>query len=269
MKLIRVDQEKCVRCGACSEVCPVRIIGMKDQGPQYIGGRCIACGHCVAVCPTAALDNHKAPLAKQTELETTPVLPVDAAARFLRGRRSIRCYKQTAVAHESILQLLDVARMAPTGGNSQGVSYYVFEKTDMLRAISAAVIDWMEEAIKAASPWAPYFCGTVAGYRAGTDTILRGAPCLIVAVADKAALQRGRDNTHFSLAYAELFAPSIGLGTCWAGFFEACASAAYQPLLALLDLPDHLAVTGALMAGYPQYTYKRLVDRNPLQVTWK
>lgn len=269
MELIRVDQEKCIRCGACSEVCPVRIIAMDGQGPQYTGGHCIACGHCVAVCPTTALDNGKAPLTKQTELETTPVLSADTAARFLRARRSIRCYKQIAVPHESILKLLDIARMAPTGGNSQGISYFVFEQAGLLHAITAAVIDWMEEAIKASSPWAPYFAGAVAGYRSGIDTILRGAPCLVVAAADKGVFQRGRDNTHFSLAYAELFAPTIRLGTCWAGFFEACAADGYAPLLSLLALPDHLAVTGALMVGYPQYTYKRLVDRNPVQVTWK
>ncbi len=97
---------------------------------------------------------------------------------------------------------------------------------------------------------------------------MRDAPCLVVAITEKNFLRRGRDNTHFSLAYAELYAPAIELGTCWAGIFEACAAAGYQPLLNLLNLPEDMAVTGGLMVGYPKYTYKRLVDRNPLQVTW-
>lgn len=49
---------------------------------------------------------------------------------------------------------------------------------------------------------------------------------------------------------------------------EACAATAYQPLLNLLGLKADMAVTGALMVGYPKVKYKRLVDRNPLQVTW-
>jgi len=270
MDLIQVNQETCIGCGLCVDVCPTRVIQMSNQLPQAVGQSCIACGHCVAVCPQAALDHFKAPLAKQVALETTPVLDADTAARFLRARRSIRRYKQEAVSREKILQLLDIARLAPTGGNSQGVAYHVIDNLDTLKKITVAVVNWMEEEIQKKSPWAPYYISSVDHYhKTGQDIILRGAPCLVVGIAAKAFGPRGRDNTHFSLAYAELYAPSIGLGTCWAGFFEACATVPYQPLLDLLDLPKGMVVTGGLMVGHPQYTYKRLVDRNPLQVTWQ
>jgi len=270
MDLIRVDQEKCTRCGCCVDVCPMGVIIMGTEGPQATDQFCIACGHCVAVCPTAALDNEKAPLAKQLLQEKAPILDADTAARFLRARRSIRCYKPDSVPREKILQLLDIARLAPTGGNSQGVTYHVIDKVDTLRQITALTIDWMEEQVQKGALWAPYFAGAVDNYRQiGRDVILRSAPCLIVALAPKKFLPRGRDNTHFSLAYAELYAPAIELGTCWAGFFEMCASNGYQPLLNLLKLSEDMAVTGGLMVGYPKYTYKRLVDRNPLQVTWQ
>lgn len=269
MELIQVDQEKCIRCGLCADVCPTNVITMDSQGPKATGQQCIGCGHCVAVCPPAALDNVKAPLGKQLPIGTVPAFDANTAAQFLRSRRSIRRYKKEAVPREKILQLLDIARLAPTGGNSQGVAYHVVDKIETLHKITAATVDWMEEQIKAGSPWGPYFAGSVNSYRqTGQDIILRGAPCLIVAIAAKNFMPRGRDNTHFSLAYVELYAPSMGLGTCWAGFFEACA-AGYQPLINLLDLPADMAVTGGLMVGYPQYTYKRLVDRNPLQVTWQ
>jgi nitroreductase len=88
-------------------------------------------------------------------------------------------------------------------------------------------------------------------------------------MTDKNLLPNGRDNTHFSLAYAELYAPSIGLGTCWAGFFEGCAATGYQPLLDLLNLPENMSVTGGIMVGYPKFLHKRMVDRNPLQITWQ
>lgn len=270
MDLIQVNQEKCIRCGLCATVCPTDVIGMDSSGPKTIGQRCIACGHCVAVCPKEALDNINAPLANQTPLEETPVLDSDTAARFLRSRRSIRSYKETTVPREKILQLLSVARLAPTGGNTQGISYFVIDNKGTLHKITATVIDWMEEEIKKNSPWAANFSGNVTKYReTGKDVILRGAPCLIIAKAPKDFMPRGRDNAHFSLTYAELFAPTIELGTCWAGYFEACALSGYQPLLNLLQLPEKMVVTGGLMVGYPRFSYKRLVDRNPLDVTFQ
>ncbi len=119
----------------------------------------------MAVCPQAALDNEKAPLAHQLPLEKVPVLDADTAARFLRARRSIRRYKQDVVPREKILQLLDIARLAPTGSNSQSVTYCVIDNADTLRKITAVTVDWMEEQVQKGSPWAPYYAGPADNYR--------------------------------------------------------------------------------------------------------
>jgi nitroreductase len=113
------------------------------------------------------------------------------------------------------------------------------------------------------------FGGVVALYRNnGYDVILREAPSLIVATAPREMGMMAHENARFALEYVELYATTLGLGTCWAGFVELAAGGNYQPLLAELRLPEGMAVAGAMMAGYPRYTFKRLVDRNPLQVTW-
>lgn len=36
----------------------------------------------------------------------------------------------------------------------------------------------------------------------------------------------------------------------------------------LFNILEDKKITGAVMVGYPQYSYKRLVDRNPLDVTF-
>ncbi|MBP2646217.1 MAG: nitroreductase [Firmicutes bacterium] len=241
----------------------------EDGYPVDAGLVCITCGHCVAICPQAALDHTRAPLTSQVLIDKTPVLDADTAEAFLRSRRSIRVYKEEAVPKNKILKLLDIARLAPTGGNTQGVQYLVIDNKDALQAITKATVAWMDEAIAQGEPLAAYFAGLVEHYhKTGQDIILRNAPCLILAMAEK-SFMRGRDNTHFSLAYAELFAPSLALGTCWGGFVEACARSGYQPLVELLAIPEELIVTGGIMVGYPKYTYKRLVDRFPLKVTWR
>ena len=272
LDLIRVDQSKCTQCGRCAEVCPTGVIGIGEHGPKVINQFCIACGHCVAVCPFEALDNVRTPFANQMPLEKVPVFDENTAALFLRSRRSVREYQKKPVPREKIQQLLGIARLAPTSGNSQGVAFHVVDDRDTLRRITAVTIDWLEEALQsppyAGSPFEAPFAAHIANYRQnGHDVVLRDAPCLVIPIGDK-NFPFGRDNTFFSLAYAELYAPSMGLGTCITGFFNACAASGYQPLLTSLNLPDNMQVTGGLMVGYPKYIYRRLVDRNPLQITW-
>ena len=269
MELLTVDAALCVKCGLCAASCPNGIIGMTEQGPKMLcAAACIACGHCTAICPTQALDNEKAPLAKQTALETYPVVSAETAAAFLRARRSIRCYKTEKVAKEKVLQLLDMARFAPTGCNSQGVSYIVIENADKLKQVTAETVDWLANRIAEGAAWAAPFGGVVDAYRRqGVDVVLRNAPYLIVAVAPQ-ALTMAHDNARLGLEYVELYATSMGLGTCWAGFAEMAAASGAGSLRSILQVPEGFAVAGAMMLGVPKYTYQRLPDRNPLQVTW-
>lgn len=257
----------CVKCGICAEVCPIGIIGLDESGPKLNNpATCVRCGHCVASCPHAALDHSLAPLAGQAPLGAFPVLDADTAARFLRSRRSVRRYKPDSVPKETLLKLLDIARFAPTGGNTQGLSYLVVNNRDTMKKITGTVIDWMEEQVRAGVSWVRPYARVAEAYRAtGRDVVLRDAPHLIVALAPK-TFAIGEKNTRYSLAYAELYAPSLGLGTCWAGFFEMCAFAGYPPLNELLAVPEGMNITGAIMAGYPVYRYHRLVDRDPLKV---
>jgi Nitroreductase len=274
MNYIKVNHEKCTQCGLCVNVCR-GVLGMGINGPEVVKELCINCGHCVAVCPKEALDHVNIPLINQIPLGEMPVLDADTAARFIRSRRSIRSYKETPVPREEIVKLLDIARFAPTACNSQGVVYHVIDKPDTLRSITAATIDWAEGEMKKSSPlsnspWAHNTAAQIENYRqTGKDVVLRDAPCVVIAMADKSLMPLGRDNTHFSFSYAQIYAPAIGLATCWGGLFEYCATAGYQPILRLLNLPENVTITGALMVGYPQYQYKRLVDRDPLKVTWQ
>jgi len=271
---IQIDQDKCIKCGLCVNVCR-GTLGMGSNGPKIIRQLCIGCGHCVAICPNEAMNNLNAPLENQVEIETMPLTSSGRVERLLRSRRSIRNYQQKAIDREIILQLLDIARYAPTACNSQGVCYHVVDDPDTLRRITAVTVDWAEEEMRkgttiATSPWSANTAAQIESYRnSGTDVVLRNAPCLIVAAASKDRLPLGRDNTHFSLTYVQLYAPSLGLGTCWSGLFEFCVTAGYEPLLQLLHLPKNSSITGGLMVGYPLYGYKRLVDRDSLQITWQ
>jgi nitroreductase len=245
------------------------------NGPELGKPFCIACGQCVAGCPNEALDNDDAPRSGQILCREIPVINPETAMQFLRSRRSIRNFRDEPVTREKIRQVLDIARIAPTACNSQGVSYLVIDSKEILRKITRVTVEWADHELSSGSPmaashYAAHTASLVDMYRSTeTDVVLRDAPVLIIGIADKNSMPGGRDNTYLAFAYAQLFAQSLNLGTCWAGLFEYCASSECQALLELLDLPDNKVVTSGMMIGYPKYSYYQLVERNPLEITWK
>ena len=163
---------------------------------------------------------------------------------------------------------MDIARFAPTGSNSQGLSYIVIDDPKTLHKITEQTVVWLEEQSKKDSPAAKGYAKYATIYRAsGQDVILRNAPCLVLATALR-SFPRGKENAHFSLAYVELYASAIDLGTCWAGLLMAAVFSDFQPLLDLLPIPKEKCLAGAMLVGHPEYRYRRIVDKNPLDITF-
>jgi len=264
MSLLSVNEEKCIKCELCIKDCPVGILKMGENGPEEIENtHCISCGHCVSICPNAALDNKKSPLADQLELKDFTKLTEQQTEYFLRSRRSIRNYKTKPVSREKSTKLIDIARQAPTASNSQGISFVVVENRKLLEQALDITIQMIES-----SPLRHLVEEAITSYRKdGYDSIFRGAPNLILATSHK-DFPNGRENAISCLTYLELYAPSLGLGSCWAGIFEHCIAIDNSPLLKLFNIQEDKKVVGAVMVGYPKYSYKRLVDRNPLDATF-
>lgn len=261
MSLITVNQEKCIRCGLCVDECPEHILALGESGPEEgCAEDCIACGHCVAICPKEAIDNIKAPLANQTGARKFPKLTPDEAEQFLRSRRSIRSYQDTPVPREKLTALVNVAHYAQSGHNLQGISYVIVDDRNLLdQAVELVIQEYEKEHVSS---------DFIKLYREkGVDTVLRGASGLILATADRNFF-RGRENSVIALTYLELFAPTLGLGSCWAGILERIAMKEGSPLARFFHIPEDKKITGAVMVGYPKYTYPREVDRNPLEVTF-
>ena len=272
MNLIRVDNTKCSRDGICVEVCPLGLLSVDPEGrPQMrpaAARLCIGCGHCVAVCPKGALDNVKNPLSQHSEIPAQFSPDPAQAALFLRSRRSIRRYKDEPVPRATMLKLLEIARYAPSGHNSQGISYLVVEGRENLTAMGNIVVGWMREVVRLSPEMARQYhmSAIIRAHEKGEDRILRGAPHIIVAHAP-AELLAAPVSTVLSLEYVELYAPAFGIGTCWAGYTQICAR--QSPALSeFLKIPAGRSITGILMAGYPKYKYHRLPARDPLEVAW-
>ena len=49
------EQDACIGCGACADICPVIAVAMADDQPQVDMNWCIGCGVCMTVCPEDAI----------------------------------------------------------------------------------------------------------------------------------------------------------------------------------------------------------------------
>lgn len=49
-----VNQEECIGCGKCEDVCPVEAIKVVE-GKAIVSEECIDCGACVDECPVEAI----------------------------------------------------------------------------------------------------------------------------------------------------------------------------------------------------------------------
>lgn len=273
MTTFTVD-EKCNRCGLCILECPAGIIESEQPEalPSWVEGgeeRCIVCGHCVAVCPVDAvsLDTmrpEECPLVRRESLPSAEQVEL-----LLKSRRSVRACREQPVPRELLAKLIDIARYAPSGHNAQPVQWLVIEDTKEVRRLSGLVADWMRRLVKAAPEAArlSHFDLLVADWDGGRDRIMRGAPHAIVAHApkdDPGAQEAGA----IALTYLELAAYSLGLGACWAGYFQG-AAVFYRPMTEALHLPEGHGSLGAMMIGYPSHRLRRIPLRNQPRITWR
>lgn len=274
MGLLEVMTDRCKRDGICIETCPVGIIEFKDSGayPTLVEGGgefCLRCGHCVAVCPHAAMTHAEMRADQCPPVRKDWGLSPEQAEHFLRMRRSIRVYKKKNVERRRLSQLIDVARHAPSGHNSQPAEWMVIYDSRKVFELAGLVIDWMRHLVREGSPLAEtmHLDLLIHRWESGSERIFRGAPHVILAHAhkDNRTAQAG---CTIALAYLELMAPALGLGTCWAGYFTS-AALFWPPVLEALSLPEGHLVFGAVMVGHPQFQYHRLPLRKAPRIDWR
>jgi len=55
-KVVKKDEEKCMDCGECISLCPVKAIDMDSSWTVNLDDqKCIGCGFCTTSCPTKAI----------------------------------------------------------------------------------------------------------------------------------------------------------------------------------------------------------------------
>jgi nitroreductase len=218
------------------------------------------CQHCLAICPSAAISIDGFVPEASRPLSKSALPSLDQMDLLVRGRRSIRQYRDENVDSALIQRLLDAVAHAPTGVNRRELAFTIIRDKSVMAVLRSRVMGALEKALNSGSfpKEAAYLARMVSLWRdEGRDFIFRGAPHLLIVSAPPETPTPQQD-VPLTLAYFELLAQSAGLGTVWCGLLKR-AFEALPELKSLVDLPpDH--VYYAMLFGRPAVRYARTVQ---------
>jgi nitroreductase len=146
----------------------------------------------------------------------------------IKGRRSVRAFKNQDVPVETVEKLVEAARWAPSAGNLQPWEFIIVRKSETKMRLVEAALD---------------------------QTFIEEAPVVIVVCANENRSSqgygsRGRtlyclQDTAAAIQNLHLAAYSLGLGTCWVGAFSE------EKAREALRIPDGMRPVAVIPVGYP------------------
>lgn len=176
----------------------------------------------------------------------------------IQGRRSIRRYQDRDVPPESVRELIDAARLAPSGANSQPWRFVAVRSAEKRKALRDGTVRFAADA-----PLVIACCVDLDAYRdvgrLGAEMRANGmfdGVDATTAVFDEfvrtekplteAALRSYcMFNSAFAMENLVLRAHDLGLGACIVAMFN------QQIVREILELPDNVVITALIAVGYP------------------
>ena len=181
-------------------------------------------------------------------------------------------FKDEPVSKDTLKELFRLVGYAPSGHNARVVQWLMIEDADEIKKMSGCVIEWLRGLLKENPMFARSMEADilVGAWDRGADYILHSAPHVVIAHGPQQFKDVYPFRSEFAIAmsYLELAAASMGIGCCWAGFFQAAVQF-YPPMNEAIGLPDGHLSYECMMLGYPKYQYQRIPLRNEPNVLWK
>jgi nitroreductase len=177
----------------------------------------------------------------------------------IEQRRSIRRFKPDPVPAEHIIELIDAARLAPSGCNAQPWRFKIVNDGETRDKLAAAAYG---QSFIAEAPVVIVCCADISGYIIGTvsamqdlgkvNTVDEGIMRILLKRADQMKTMTTDQlspeivfNVAIAIEHMVLRALDFGLGTCWVRLIDR------PKIKAMFGWNDDRYVVALLPVGYP------------------
>lgn len=267
-KNLIVDRDKCISCGLCIKDCIAYALEFDENNkPRFCDNgenRCIKCQHCLAVCPVGAISIcNKNPQDSESVWQQNP----DSVLNMIKSRRSVRHYKSENLDEQTLQKLKDMLNWTPTGCNFHKMHFAFIEDKTVMDKIRTYVNTKLIKLLsgKLVNSMTKKFAHYKNALINGEDVIFRGAPHMVVVSTPVNAPCVNIDPV-IALSYFELYAYSLGVGTCWCGFAQACMQF-FPELAQQMNVPDAYKVSYVMLFGKPDIHYSRTTQPESFEFT--
>jgi nitroreductase/NAD-dependent dihydropyrimidine dehydrogenase PreA subunit len=305
MGVMKLEREKCTKCGLCIQNCPFRVWEVDEDGyprqkQQY---ECFSCYNCTVVCQRGAISvvdpyhvddgvfvtqPHPLPF-------KYPLPPRDAKGdpdewnaieRAVFNRRSVRNFRDRPVPEALVRRVLEAGRFAPSAGNCQPWQFIVVTDKALIGEINGAVYNVLNmistmynndalvqtlvpayEADPRPGTYDPrIIVGGVRAVLRGALPVLLNAPVVILIAGDTRAISGPEINIGICGQNMNLVANSLGIRACWVGFVQVLNLV--PPMLDKLGVHDPWKICTSMVLGYPKFKQDGVVPREFRPITW-
>ena len=148
--------------------------------------------------------------------------------KAIKGRRSIRAFRNEPVSSDIVEKLIDAARWAPSAGNIQPWEFIIVRKPEIKKKLAEAALN---------------------------QSFIEEAPVVIIVCADEVRSSQGYgirgktlyciQDTAAAIQNIHLVAYSLGFGTCWVGAFSE------ELTREILKIPNGIRPVAIIPVGRP------------------
>ena len=189
-------------------------------------------------------------------------MDIDNFIDLLKSRRSIRAFKSDPIPEEFIQKIIEAARWAPSGGNSQPWEFIVIKKKEIKDRIADLFVE-STKPVRQAELTREKELRVPALEREITEPGFKNASVFILLCGDprlneafpllvyqKSGTEVLTSNFASAFLCMQLAAKSLGLGSQWV---SATGGMMEGPLKKLLDIPKEFKIYDMMAVGYPAY----------------